>query len=75
MLCRFASRRNYLNRGIRLKTTDTLRIPSRATIMQGLMSGEEFDLLIIGAGATGSGMFYYVYILFIMFPNVFIVLD
>jgi hypothetical protein len=39
----------------RTKTTDTARIPSRAAILSGLADGEEFDLLIIGAGATGSG--------------------
>jgi alkyl hydroperoxide reductase subunit AhpF len=35
--------------------SETYRIPSRAVIMKELKSGEEFDVLIIGGGATGAG--------------------
>lgn len=35
--------------------SETLKIPSRAAILTGLQSGEEYDVLIIGGGATGAG--------------------
>jgi heterodisulfide reductase subunit A-like polyferredoxin len=35
--------------------SETYRIPSRAVIMKELKSGEEFDVLVIGGGATGAG--------------------
>ena len=36
------------------KLSETLRIPHRAEIIEKL-EHEEFDLLIVGGGATGSG--------------------
>ena len=36
-------------------TSETFKIPSRPAILNGLQSGEEYDVLIIGGGATGAG--------------------
>jgi glycerol-3-phosphate dehydrogenase len=38
-----------------LSTLEIARIPSRNQIMKNLKSNEEFDVLIVGAGATGAG--------------------
>ena len=46
---RFLSDRKGLN------STETWKIPSRATIIQELKSNNEYDVLIIGGGATGAG--------------------
>ena len=35
--------------------SETFKIPSRSAILNGLQSGEEYDVLIIGGGATGAG--------------------
>ena len=35
--------------------SETLRIPSRSAIINDLQSGVEYDVLIIGGGATGAG--------------------
>jgi hypothetical protein len=40
----------------RCVSTDTGRIPTRSAMLKSLSSGSEFDVLIIGAGATGSGI-------------------
>ena len=36
-------------------TSETFKIPSRTVILNGLQSDEEYDVLIIGGGATGAG--------------------
>ena len=46
------STKAYLNG----RLSESLQIPSRSDIVEKLQT-EEFDLLIIGAGATGSGEF------------------
>lgn len=33
-----------------------LRVPERSEILSSLKSGKEFDVLVIGGGATGSGV-------------------
>jgi NADPH-dependent 2,4-dienoyl-CoA reductase/sulfur reductase-like enzyme len=35
--------------------SETLRIPARSAIINDLQSGVEYDVLIIGGGATGAG--------------------
>lgn len=35
--------------------SETFKIPSRSALLTELQSGEEFDVLIIGGGATGAG--------------------
>ena len=35
--------------------SETLKIPSRSAIINELQSGVEYDVLIIGGGATGAG--------------------
>ena len=36
-------------------SSETLKIPNRKALIKALKSGEEFDVLIIGGGCTGSG--------------------
>jgi alkyl hydroperoxide reductase subunit AhpF len=35
--------------------SETLKVPSRTEMMNRLKKNEEYDLLIIGGGATGAG--------------------
>lgn len=35
--------------------SETFKIPSRSALLLDLQSGDEFDVLIIGGGATGAG--------------------
>lgn len=41
----------------RNRTTETASLPKRSEMIQRLKKGDEYDLLIIGGGATGSGQF------------------
>ncbi len=51
------TQRHTLLKGLATLNSDseTLKLPSREEMVQRLRKGEEFDLLIVGAGATGSG--------------------
>jgi glycerol-3-phosphate dehydrogenase len=49
-----AGHRRALGR-LRSITSETSKLPNRGSVIAALRAGEEFDLLIIGAGATGSG--------------------
>ena len=37
------------------RPSETYKIPSRASMLLDLKEGEEYDVLIIGGGATGAG--------------------
>lgn len=52
-----SSHRQILVKGMTSLNPDseTLKLPKREEMISKLKKGEEFDLLIIGAGATGSG--------------------
>lgn len=50
--CKFHSKRlRYISH----ISTDTNDVPSRKKLFDNLLKEKEFDLLIIGGGATGSG--------------------
>jgi hypothetical protein len=42
----------------RTRTNETASLPKRHEMIQRLKEGEEYDLLVIGGGATGSGLFH-----------------
>jgi alkyl hydroperoxide reductase subunit AhpF len=48
---------NVLAKGMSALAVDseTLKVPSRTDMMNRLKKNEEYDLLIIGGGATGAG--------------------
>jgi hypothetical protein len=47
--------RPRLNPSRCFKSTIAGKIPTRAQIMEGLMEEQEYDVLVIGGGATGAG--------------------
>lgn len=68
-MIRFASKANsfacrYIYRSLSISkyATETYQIPPRSDLVNSLKTNKEFDLLIIGGGATGSGIMHTSYV-------------
>jgi hypothetical protein len=51
--------RVQVQRSLRFFSSETLKIPDRESHIDRMKSTKEFDVLVIGGGATGAGFNYY----------------